>query len=117
MVLKKPDLNEAAKLFRISGREWATLVDLALPNRVELLMRGRELLALRCTLFIDKGSAALDEVLQIDRDFEDLRTKATKAFPLDDAGVAALLGQMSEQVLRIHNAESQAIEALQEAMS
>ena len=117
LVLDKPELKEAATRFRASGKAWADLVRIALPDEIEMLNQGRELLARRHRLFIERGDDALEEILTIGEEFNLLRTRASGQFSLSAEEAAALRQRMSDQVLAIREIEAEAVEAMRGAMS
>jgi hypothetical protein len=117
LVLDKPGLQEAAMRFRASGKAWAELVRIALPDEIEMLNQGRELLARRHRLFIERGDDALEEILAIGEEFNLLRTRASEHFSLSAEEAAPLRQRMSDQVLAIREIEAEAVEAMRGAMS
>jgi hypothetical protein len=67
-------------------------------------------------LFVGEGSAQLDETRGVDRRLSAIRAAASADFPLDDAGVSALLAHLADHVLKIHHLEQAAVQRLQRAM-
>jgi hypothetical protein len=117
LLQEKPDLKEAAKQFRRSAKAWDELSAALLPDEVSLLRDTRQLLLRRQKLFRQQGSAALEEIHTIDARLAEIKAQVAEEFPLDNAGVIALRERISQQVMRIHDIEKQAVEALQAAMT
>ena len=116
VILARPSLDAAAGQFRLSRVAWCELADEALPEQVPLLKQTRELLKLRYDLFIQQGEAALDEIVRINEALKANRAAAGENFPLNAAGAADLFERMREKVLKIHDIEVQAVEAMQRAL-
>jgi hypothetical protein len=117
VLLKKPRLKSAAGLFRQSHGAWRDLARTALPEEVPALARARALLTRREQLFIEQGEDALKSIQSIDAQLEKLREAAVASFPLSEAQAAGLREQMSGTVLKIHDIEVQAVEAMQAAIA
>lgn len=117
LLLEKPGLKAAAGHFRRSAGAWDSLSAALLPDDVPLLGETRRLLMHRHALFTEQGSAALEEIRALDTRLAEIKSQATEDFPLDHAGVVALRERISQHVMRIHDIEKEAIEALQAAMS
>jgi hypothetical protein len=116
-LLEKPKLKSAATLFRESHRAWQELAGMALPEEVRELKDARDLLTRRQALFIEQGEAALKEIKRLNTQLGKLREAASAKFPLMDEEAAALRQRMSEGVLKIHDLEGRAVEAMQTALA
>ena len=109
-------LKPAAKLFRQAAAAWTELAALAAPDDVPLLGDARRLLARRRRLFVDEGAASLAERRDIGAQLNALRAEAATAFPFSETETAAYRARLAEQVLAIHEIESQAVAAMQAAL-
>jgi hypothetical protein len=116
-LLKRPKLTTAASSFRRAHAEWQTLGAVALPERVRAFRTARALLAEREKRFITQGPAALKEIKQINQHLAKLDTAASKKFPLTGREVVALRQAMSEQVLKIHALEQEAVGQMEKALA
>jgi hypothetical protein len=116
LILKKPKLKPAAELFRTSAVAWNELIDIALPNKVKAFKETIQLRAKRWEIFVEQGQAGLKERQKINERLREPRDSAAKDFPLTEDEVVELRQQMSEQVLKIHDIEAQAVEAMKKAL-
>lgn len=116
VILNKPALTDAAKLFRVSGTAWRELAHALLPDEVAPFKAARELLVKRHTLFIEQGGESLAERQQITQQLKTIRTEMDTHFPLTAAEVDNLRAGLREHVLKIHDLEREAHAALQAAM-
>jgi hypothetical protein len=116
VILNRPALKDAAKLYRVSGKAWRDLGLALLPDDVAPFKQARELLTRRHTLFVEQGGESLAERQQITQRLGVIRKEMDKHFPLtvDEAG--AQCEGLCEHVLKIHDAEREAYAALQVAM-
>lgn len=115
-ILQKPTLSEAAELFRKSEAEWAKLAELTLPEDVAKLNEAKTLLARKRTAFIEQGSAALDEIVQINTRLESIQHDVSESFPMTEDEVTAFFERLAQQVLVVHDCEQAAIECVQSVM-
>ena len=111
--LGKPELRAVAAQYRELGRMWSALAAAALPDTVEPLGRARALMLERKRLFEERGSAAIEEIRGIAGRLDAIQAEMTRAFPLDRAMSLALLADLRDRLRQIHEAEYQALVALQ----
>lgn len=116
LILKKPKLKSAAEVFRQSAVAWNELIEIALPNKVKAFKELRQLRTRRWELFVEQGQAGFKERLKINARLRELRDAAAEDFPMTEDEVVDMRQQMSEQVLKIHDLESQAVEAMKKAL-
>ena len=117
VILNKPALNDAARLFRDSAGAWRDLSAALLPDEVEPFRETRELMLRRHTLFLNRGNEALEEMVQIDARLDEIGEMVAIDFPLTQAGVEAVRERIAERVMAIHDVEAEAVSALREAMA
>jgi hypothetical protein len=116
ILLGKKSLQEAAKQFRLSHREWLKFADALLPSDVAAFREAKTLMLRRNQLFIEKGDAAADEIREIIARLKKLEVEAAQKFPLTQAQSTELLRNLREHVLAISAIEKRAIELLQTSM-
>jgi hypothetical protein len=116
-ILDKPKLRPAADLFRSSGEVWCELANAALPDDVPMFKETRDLLNRRRSLFLEKGDEALKEIKRANDRLNQIRAEVAEDSPLSDEEAAALRQRMSEHVLKIHDIEYEAIDAMQAAVA
>jgi hypothetical protein len=114
-VLERPALNDVAGLFRASAEAWQQLPAALLPDEVAPFGETRQLMWRRHRLFLEQGGAAVDEMRVIDGRLAEIRAAMEDDFPLTQAEVEAHRERVSEQLLRIHDVEKEAVLALKEA--
>lgn len=116
-ILEKPDLKKAAKAFRQSEALWETLADLLLPDEVASFNEAKNLLTRKRSLFIEQGAEALPEIKDANQRLKAIQKQVAQTFPLNAAEVTAFRERLAEQVMKIHDAECDAVERLQGAMA
>lgn len=116
LVLEKPELKEVAAGFRKSAAAWNALAQALLPDEVAPFGEARQLILRRHRLFLERGDAAREEMLQVDKRLNEIREQISMEFPLSASGVIAFREKLSEQVLALHDIEKANVEALQRGM-
>jgi hypothetical protein len=116
LLLNKPGLSAASELFRLSQTAWCELAERVLPEDIPVLMRTRELLDRRYEAFVHRGQAALVEITQFNQELREIRSEVSQDFPIKDDDLTAFFQSMSESVLKIHDLEVQAVDAMQAAI-
>ncbi len=115
-ILGKLALQQVAEMFRDSARAWDELSTALLPDDVAELAETRQLMLRRHRLFLEQGSAALDDIQQVTARLAEIKAQVSESFAMDDAGVIAIREDISRHVMRIHDIEMEAVEELQAAM-
>jgi aryl-alcohol dehydrogenase-like predicted oxidoreductase len=116
-VLNKPALKDAAQKFRDVTLLWATLAHDLLPDRIEPFKETRDLITRKHISFLEKGGAALDEIVAINERLDAIKADVAVNFPLDAAEVTAHLECMREDLLKIRDSEYEAVMTLQDSMA
>jgi hypothetical protein len=107
-IIKQPSLKEVADMMRQSAVIWSQIADGFLPDSWPNLKRMRQLIVEKNRLFEEQEPGALNEMLQINREFDVLMKKA-----VDDLNRApAFLSDVQRSILRCHEMESQAFHRL-----
>lgn len=117
VILERPALRDAAQAFRASEEAWAALADLLLPDDIALFSEAKTLRRRKRTLFIERGGDALTEIQAIHARLHELQAEAAANFPLNETQAADYRAGLAEQVLRIRDAEHDAIQMLKSAMA
>lgn len=113
-ILNKPKLLSVAGQFRKVAGLWRDLAQAALPDSIPVLSETRELLLRQRELFIEKGQASTDARLRIRSRLEkNAQVAAETLEPASDC-VRQLKNELRNRVLLIHNAERDAVNALQD---
>jgi hypothetical protein len=115
-ILKKPKLKLAGEHFRESSAAWRALAEAVLPSDVPLFKEARELSHRKHQLFIECGGAAVGDIETIDARLKDIKASVNAKFPLTNEQAADLRARLSEHVLKVHDIEVKAVEALQAAL-
>jgi hypothetical protein len=116
-VLGQPELKDIAAQFRANAGRWSALANALLPDTVAPLKEMRELLLRRTRLFIEHGMETIEERQQITARLQAIQAEAATGFPMTDAAVAAFREELRERILELHDAEKEAVLALQSAIS
>ena len=117
LILDKAALNEAAQQFRASAEAWQAFGPILLPEAVPLLGEVRQLMDKEHRLFLEEGNGSLAERQQIHARLSAIKKQTETDFPLNDQEVSALLEEMAEHILQIHDLEATAVTTLQHAMN
>ncbi|GAB4526507.1 MAG: hypothetical protein OHK0046_43360 [Anaerolineae bacterium] len=116
VILHKPELENVAARYRMAGRRWDGLLCALLPEDVDLLKKAREVIDMKHYLFMEKGSAQIDDMLNLERAAQQLKNSAETDFPLRETETAELRAEIRRHVLMVHDAEAEAVTALKAAL-
>jgi hypothetical protein len=116
LILDKPALRDSAAQVRALAPRWTDLDNALLPVDQPLFKETRQLLLKKRDLYCGKGGAAKDEIVQINDRLAAIRSAMETGFPLSGEGVTAFKQNLREHVLRIHDAEKEAIAELEKAL-
>jgi hypothetical protein len=106
-ILSKPALSEVAGQFRQVAQLWGDFTAALLPFK-----ETRDLLHQEATLYNEKGAASLAERQAISERLDAIAAHMDDDFPLTEAEAAELREHLAEHLLRIHDAEKDALAAL-----
>lgn len=116
-VLDATALSDVAAQYRVAGEAWAALLDSLLPREAPMLGDARDAIDRRAKLFIESGSAQLDEIIACRDRLEALKTESESEFPLSDAEIADLRANIRDKVLQAREAEERAVSTLKAAIN
>lgn len=106
-VLDRPGLKDAAAQFRQVAQLWGDFTTALLPFK-----ETRDLLHQEAALYSEKGAESLAERQAISQRLDAIAASMDDDFPLTDAEAAELRKHLAEHLLRIHDAEKEALAAL-----
>jgi hypothetical protein len=115
-ILAQPALLEVAALYRAAARLWTNVAEAALPDFVPFFQKTKELSRRKHQLFLEQGTAALEEMKAINGRQSEIAAAMAEAFPLDEARSQEVLSALREHILRLLAAEEEAIKALQASL-
>ena len=115
-VLRLSDLDDAARRYRVAGGAWRDLLGALLPDDVSMLKQAREYIDRKNRLFIERGAAALPEMLDCNDKIEGLKQAAEEDFPMRADDISDLRGEIARRVEAVRQAEEEAVLALGAAM-
>ena len=115
LLLGKPALRESASQIRALAPLWTALGKALLPDELPLFKETRQLMLKKRDLFWEKGDGATNEIKKIHVRLKAIRKIMEKDFPLSDVEALALKQNLREHILRIHDAEKEAITKLEKA--
>jgi hypothetical protein len=116
-LLGQPGLDEAAAKYRAAAQLWRELPALLLPDEVAPLGETRALMQRKHRLFIEQGGASLAEIRDIYNRLAAIRRDMIAGFPLSNAEVTAHRERLAAHILRIRDAEQEAVTALASAIN
>lgn len=111
-ILKKPGLKSAAKAYRNAGKAWKVIPDL-ISQAGKPFGRVRELLLKKQELLAVKGVTAADEIRSASKELYAIENNFSRDPSLSQAEALALFKLIGEQVLKIHRAERDALQELE----
>ncbi len=112
IILDKPDLKAVGDKFRESSSAWCTLSEQVLPDDVPLLKEAKGLLWQKHAQFIEKGDAAVDEIISINKRLDEIKATVKEDFPMTHDEVVEHRENLSSSVITIRNIEREAVEML-----
>jgi hypothetical protein len=116
-ILRKPALKDVANQFRHVETVWNALAEMMLPDDVPMLKEAKTLLNRKQALFMEQGSDGLSAIQEVNSRLRAMQKDAAANFPLSDTELAAFRQKLSEQVMKIHDLEKEAVKCLQDAMA
>src|SRR5690606_21149568 len=108
-VVDKPALRDVAATYRALAAQWVDLAESALPDSFAPFSEAKQLLRQKEALRFERGDAAMAESQPISERLRAMSREYNTAFPLDDAGMDALLTSLSEKLLALYEAEVAAV--------
>ncbi|MGB1288317.1 MAG: hypothetical protein ACPG7F_17410, partial [Aggregatilineales bacterium] len=117
IILEKPDLENVAARYRMAGRAWDGLRCSLLPEDVPMLKETRFLVDVKTELFLEKGTPAIEKMLDYGEKLDAMKVQSETDFPMTDAEIAELRDEIRRHVLLVHDAEEEAVMALKTAMA
>lgn len=115
-VLSNRGLRDAAHHYRQCDEMWGETADAHLPESVPLFKEARELTIRGRETFETRGPEAQEDLLKIRRRLRDIAEEAGANFPLTNEDVRGLLNDLRQRVLKLRNAEADAVKALEAAL-
>jgi hypothetical protein len=112
-VLGSAAAKQAAVAYRECAGLWSAFACAALPDDVPTLRETRDLMAKRHALFCAQGGEALADMALIDARLEALKAERQAHSPMDAAAIKAHREALHHHLMRIHAAETNAVNALQ----
>ncbi len=117
IILNQPALRAVGEHFRAAALAWDGLTSALLPDSVPLFRETRELMERSYHLFLDHGSASVEERRTLHHQLKSLEASAEHDFPLTATEAAAIRQTLRDHVLRLRDVEQIALSALVEAMA
>lgn len=112
ILLDRPSVNDAAVAFRASAQSWQRFAQTLLPSTIPHFGETRELMWRKHALFLEKGGAALSEILALNQRLDEIRAEMIRNFPLEQTEVIAHRERVAEGILEVHDREEEALEIL-----
>jgi hypothetical protein len=113
-LLEKPGLREAAKQFRCCEQHWTGIADAHLPANVPMFAEIHQLLRRRAEAL--ETQAGLKEIPGIRQKLDEVMAQSREQFPLTTSDTRILLNDIRQRVLKMRDAESEAIRVIESAM-
>lgn len=115
LILDKPALRESAAGIRGLAPSWTALGYALLPEHIPPFKETRELMLRKRDLFWEQGSMAAVEIQNIHARLKSIRAEMETNFPLTEAETQSFKENLREHILALHNAEKEAITALEKS--
>jgi hypothetical protein len=112
ILLMLPELEGIAAEFQKSAAAWDDLAIALLPDEFSLFKETRVIMLEKHQLFLDKGSSALDEMIQINNRMSEVKAEIGEAFPLSASQAEDMRTSLADKIMKIHDIEFKAIQNL-----
>jgi hypothetical protein len=117
IVLSKPGLRDVADQIQKSAAAWNGLADSLLPDRVPIFKETRLLMLKKHQQFLEKGSAALEEMIEINHRLSKLQASISNESPISEQQAKELRTEIADKVMDIHDIEFKAIKDLKSVIN
>lgn len=117
VLLSKPELGEVADQIRISAAAWNGLADSLLPDSVPIFKETRLLMLKKHQQFLEKGSFALEEMIEINHRLSKLQASISDEPPISEQQAKELRTEIADKVMDIHDIEFKAIKDLKSVIN
>ncbi len=115
-LLSVPGLRTAADAYRECDRMWKAVAEAHLPDAAPLFQQAKELTRRQRDVFDSKGDQAAGEIRSLRSGLERVAQEASEAFPLSFQDSRMLLSELRTRILKLRQAESEALRALESAI-
>jgi len=112
ILLTMPELEGIAVEFQKSAVAWDDLATALLPDEIPTFKNTRASMLEKHQLFLNRGSSAFDEIIQVNNRLSAIKTEIEEAFPLSDSQVEEMRIAIADKVMKIHDIEFEAIQNL-----
>jgi hypothetical protein len=116
-LLSRPGLRDAAEQYRRCDEVWAEVAEQHLPSSVPAFKETKELAMRRRQLFETRGPGASDEIRHIRERLADIKKETGENFPLSPADARALFNDLRQRILKLRDAEAEAVRVLESAIT
>ena len=116
-VLSKPGLQDIAAQIRLSATAWNDLADSLLPESVAVFKETRLLMLKKHRLFLEKGSASLEEMLEINHRLSIIQASISEASQISERQAKDMRIEIAERVMEIQDIEFAAIKNLESVIN
>jgi len=116
ILLTIPELEAIAVQFHKSAAAWDDLAVALLPDDYPSFKETRELLLEKHQLFLDQGSSALEEIIQINSRLSEIQADVGEEFPLNESQAEDMRIAMADKVMIVHDIEFEAIQNLKSVL-
>jgi hypothetical protein len=111
------ELKSIAQEYRSLALQWTELAESSLPDKIKPFKETKKLLRKKLDILIKKGSKGIETIEICVHDLRALITKMHKEFPLSDSDTRTLLNSLREQILDLHQQETEVATRLQSIVS
>ena len=117
-IINESELSSVASQFRDCGRQWSEIAKASMPDDWDSLAQTRRLIVKKNDLFEKEGPNARDRISMLteELDVELMPTIKEEFGSLDRERADALMGDLSERILRLERSEAAAITSLRETV-
>ncbi len=115
-ILSVPGLRGAADLYRQCDQMWEAVANEHLPDSAPLFKEAKELTLRQRVLFESEGVQADDEIQSIRKRLQEIAQEASEKFPLSFQDSRTLLNDLRVRILKLRDAEAEAVRALEAAI-
>ena len=114
-VLNRPVLRDVATTYRALASQWTALAEAALPDAAPPFEETKRLLRRKHAALM-QGQPGVTLAQPLTDQLSDLGRRTSREFPLEDAAIIALFGDLGERLASLYGAEKEALVELQNAL-
>ena len=116
-ILGSDALAAGAKRYRALHERWRALAQASLPDHVDVFKSTKDMLDRRAAILLENGSGGLEAMTPLNNALHELKGELNPGFPLSEYDTSALLADIQFHLEGIFQAEKEALDSLESAIT